>query len=228
MNADVNIAATAALLADPTRASFLLALLDGRALTAGELARRARVSPSTASAHLAKLADGGLITLERSGRHHYVRLAGPAVAQALEAIASVAPPAPVRSLRESETGAAIRAARTCYDHLAGTLGVELTAAMLGKGILVTTGDGYDVTPKGVRQLRELGLEVARLKGLRRGFALRCLDWSERRHHVAGALGAAIAEALFERGWVKRTAASRAVVVTEAGRRGLAEFFDLHL
>ena len=226
MIADANIAAAAALMADPTRAAFLTRLLDGRAYTATDLARRARVSPSTASSHLAKLVAGGLAVMERSGRYHYFRLANPTVAHALEAIASVAPAAPVQGLKEAQTGTAIRFARTCYDHLAGRLGVAVTEGLVQAGALTALGTGFEVTPFGVERLATIGVDAEALRRSRRKFAPRCLDWSERRHHVAGALGAALAGAMLERGWLRRSEASRAVYVTEAGRAGLAQFVAL--
>ncbi len=226
--ADADIAAVAALLADPTRAGFLVALSDGRALPAGELARRGRVAPSTATAHLTKLAGHGLLAVEVQGRHRYYRLANPALVRALEALAVVAPTAPVRSLRAAEEATALRAARTCYDHLAGALGVALTQALVERGALDAAGDGYAVTPGGAALLEGLGVDLDAARSRRRLFAPRCLDWSERRPHVAGALGAALAGRLSELGWIARAPTSRAVRVTEQGRDGLRERFGLHL
>jgi len=228
MAADTDIAAAAALLADPTRAGFLIALSDGRALPAGELARRGRVAPSTASAHLAKLVEQGLLSVETCGRHRYFRLATPALVRALEALAVIAPPAPVRSLHESEVAVAVRFARTCYDHLAGTLGVAMTEALIARGILAEIEDGYDMTPAGVRSLQEFGVDVGSARRRRRLFAPHCLDWSERRHHVAGALGSALAGHLFEVGWIVRAPTSRAVWVTPTGRVGLSDWLGVRL
>src|SRR5262249_39081277 len=144
MHAEVDVATVAALLADPTRAAILWALSDGRALPAGELARLARGAPSTTSAHLATLVDGGVPRAVNRGRHRYFRLADPAITRALEALAVIAPPAPIRSLRESERGKALHRARTCYDHLAGRLGVDLTRALVDGGFLVEQANGYSV------------------------------------------------------------------------------------
>lgn len=226
MNADVNIAAVAALIADPTRAAFLDELLDGRALPAGELARRAGVTASTASTHLARLVEGGLVVVERSGRHRYFRLADPTVARALEALAAVAPPKPVRSLRQSNVSAALRSGRTCYDHLAGVLGVQLTQSLVESGSL-SVGDGaFALTEAGAGRLTAFGIDLLAVQRSRRAFAPCCLDWSERRHHLAGALGAALLHRLLDLGWIARTEASRAIKVTPEGRMGLQMQFGL--
>jgi DNA-binding transcriptional ArsR family regulator len=218
----------AALLADPTRAGMLLVLSDGRALPAGELARRMRVVPSTASEHLVRLVRQGLLQVERCGRHRYYRLADPALARALEALAVVAPPAVPRSLRESDEVMALRYARTCYDHLAGALGVAVTEGLVQRGLLNVIDDGYSVTPRGSRRLDELGLDVAQARRRRRLFAPHCLDWSERRHHLAGALGAALADRLFALDWIARDPAGRAVRVTQEGRQGLHNWLGVEV
>jgi DNA-binding transcriptional ArsR family regulator len=224
MNAEVNLAAIAALMADPTRSQFLLQLLDGRALPAGELARFARVAPSTASSHLTRLVEGGLLCVHKQGRHRYYRLAGPEVGHVLETLATIAPPQPVCSLREAETGKAIRFARTCYDHLAGKLGVGLARAMLEQGWLVAGENNFAPTPGGEDRFVAFGIDLASLRKQRRAFAPCCLDWSERRHHVAGALGAALATRLVEMDWLRRQPGTRALQLTAAGRVGLADTF----
>lgn len=228
MNADVNIAAVAALIADPTRAAFLDELLDGRALPAGELAHRAGVTASTASTHLARLVEGGLVVVERSGRHRYFRLAGASVARALEALAAVAPLKPVRSLRQSNISAALRSGRTCYDHLAGVLGVQLTQALVDSGSLSVVEGNFVLTDAGAERLAAFGVDLPAVKRSRRAFAPCCLDWSERRHHLAGALGAALLHRLLELGWIARTESSRAVKLTPAGQNGLKAEFGLTL
>ncbi|WP_320671604.1 ArsR/SmtB family transcription factor [Patulibacter defluvii] len=237
---DADVASVAALVAEPARARILFALGDGRALAASVLAAEAGVAPSTASTHLARLVEGGLLTVLPQGRHRYYRLAGPEVGALLEALARVAPPAPVRSLRQGTRAAAVRRGRTCYDHLAGRLGVALFAALLDAGHVVG-GDGrhdpatadrdrlsapghdrdYRLTAGGIDALDRLGvvLPAAAADGT---VALRyCVDWSEQRHHLAGPVGRALADRLFERGWLRRTPAGRAVQVSDAGRRGLA-------
>lgn len=216
--ADADIAAVAALLADPTRAGFLVALSDGRALPAGELARRGRVAPSTATAHLAKLAGHGLLAVEVQGRHRYYRLANPALVRALEALAVVAPTAPVRSLRAAEEATALRAARTCYDHLAGALGVALADGLLARGAIEERDGDFALGPAAAETLAVLGIPSL---PARRPAVRRCLDWSERRPHVAGAFGAALCTRALEACWVERLPGSRAVRLTEAGRKAFA-------
>ncbi|HEX5448793.1 MAG TPA: winged helix-turn-helix domain-containing protein [Gaiellaceae bacterium] len=218
MIADVDVSGVAALLGDPARARIAQALHDGRALPAGELARRAGISPSTASEHLSRLVEGRLLAVERTGRHRYFRLANAEVAHAIEALAAIAPPAPVRSLREASIGDALAEARTCYDHLAGKLGVQITDALLQRNALIAVADGFEPGPQLEASLAALGV---RSLPTRRPLALRCIDWSERRPHVAGALGAAICTRALEARWVERLPASRAVRVTSAGRRAFA-------
>jgi DNA-binding transcriptional ArsR family regulator len=223
---DVGIAPVAALLADSTRAAMLTALLDGRALAAGELARLAGVSAATASSHLARLRSAGLVTVVSQGRHRYYRLAGPQVAGALEVLARLAPRTPVRSLRQSRQAAALSAARTCYDHLAGRAGVALLDGLLAGGVLSEAGGtaDVDVTDDGAVLLAGFGVDTRALRESRRRFATACLDWTERRPHLGGALGAAITGRLLELGWVERGPVRRAVVVTAAGAERMAATF----
>ena len=214
-----DIAQVAALLGDPSRAAICLALLDGRFHTAGELAHAAGVAPSTASEHLARLLDGRLVHATRQGRHRYYGLAGPDVAAALEALGVLARPTPVRSLRQATTDRRLRAGRTCYDHLAGALGVALTDALVGLGV-ITPGFGLgDLAP-----LADLDLA---LPSGRRPLVLPCLDWTERRHHAAGALPAAMTRRFLDLEWLERVPGSRAVRVTDVGRPHLTEIFGEH-
>jgi len=281
---DVNVVPAAALIAEPTRAAMITALLDDRPLAAGELARLAGVSPATASAHLARLLNGGLVTMLKQGRHRYYRLAGPEVAAAMEALAhlSNATPVQVRSLKESRDAAALAEARTCYDHLAGRAGVALLEALLDQGILAPApgggqlaacgpdggahsgngapaagaragngspddaGAGYEgrharaapqapirpeafeVTADGMATLVSFGLNIGALERTRRRFAGACLDWTERKPHLNGALGAAMTARLLGLGWIERGTRRRAVRVTPAGREGLETTFGWSL
>ena len=239
---DTDIAQAAALIADPTRALILRALLPDRPLAAGELARLAGVSAATASFHLAKLLDGNMIAVARQGRHRYYRLAGHEVAAALEAIGLISPAIPVRTLRQSREAAALAAARTCYDHLAGRAGVGLLEAMLGQSLLAREnskslgrterGDSahtrFAVTGAGARTLASFGINVTEVRRSRRHFAGECIDWTQRRGHLNGALAAAITARLFELGWIARGARRRSVVITAAGAPGLADTFGLDL
>jgi DNA-binding transcriptional ArsR family regulator len=288
---DVDVVPAAALIAEPARAAMITALLDDRPLAAGELARLAGVSPATASAHLARLLNGGMVTVIKQGRHRYYHLAGPEVAAAMEALAhlSNATPVQVRSLRESRDAAALAEARTCYDHLAGRAGVALLEALLAQGILTPAPGGgqlaayglnggahwenggahrenggpaangpagngapagaharyggrhartapqapirpeaFKVTTDGMATLTSFGLNIGALERTRRRFAGACLDWTERKPHLNGALGAAMTARLLGLGWIERGSRRRAVRVTPAGREGLAATFDWSL
>jgi DNA-binding transcriptional ArsR family regulator len=220
-----DMASVARLLADGTRAAFCLALLDGRAWTATELARHAGVAPSTTTEHLHALVRGHLLTEERQGRHRYVRLAGPQVAELVEALAALAPegpPAP-RSLTGVGRRKALAHARTCYDHLAGAVGVAVTDAMIDRGLL-DLDQGLGLTGAGAGWLADLGVTVP--PGTRRPAVRSCLDWTERRPHLAGAVGAALCRHAFDAGWITRGRAPRAVAVTPAGRQALHRHLGL--
>jgi DNA-binding transcriptional ArsR family regulator len=235
---DADIASAAALIADSTRAAILRALLPDRPLAAGELARLAGVSAATASFHLAKLLQGGLITVIRQGRHRYYRLAGHEVAAALEALGLISPGLPIRSLRQSREAAALAEARTCYDHLAGKAGVELLDGLLRCGLLVEksgrTGQGdasshrFEVTGAGARELGSFGLNLLQIRRSRRHFAGTCIDWTQRRRHLNGALGAAVTSRMFELGWIERGHRRRSVRITPVGIEGLASTFGVDL
>jgi DNA-binding transcriptional ArsR family regulator len=222
-----NVAEVAALVGDPARANMLVALMDGRALTAKELAFAASVSPQTASGHLAKLADGRLLTCVHQGRHRYYRVASPLVARMLESITLVAAiEAPPRHRPHSPRDDALRLARTCYDHLAGRLGVAIADALVVRGAVILSDDGGEVTADGAAFLADrLALDLARMPR-RRAFCRPCLDWSERRFHLAGAVGAALADRCFALGWVERLRDSRAVAITARGQVALRELFRI--
>jgi DNA-binding transcriptional ArsR family regulator len=237
---DTDLASVGAVLSDPARCRVLLALGDGRSLCASVLADEAGVAPSTASSHLAKLVDAGLLTATNRGRFRYFALAGPHVGELIEAVARVAPAQPVRSLRQGTRAHAVRRARVCYDHLAGRIGVALTEAMVDRGLLegdmtvdfsqtydsrpvgfVQGGDGLTLTGPGRQRLADLGVDVPASD-----FVRFCIDWSEQRHHVSGAHGRAILTRFIDLGWLRRSAAGRAVQITETGATGLERSFGV--
>lgn len=237
-----DIAPIAALFADRSRARIVCALVDGRSLPASVLAQESGVSASTTSEHLARLVEGGVLSAERSGRHRYFRLANSHVAAAVEALAVIAPQPPVTSLRQSTASAAVRRARTCYDHLAGRLGVAVTESLLDREALVRVDGGhgtgrapgdplaaampahpYRLGPRAADVFGELGVDVTALRddrGSRRPLLRFCVDWSEQRHHLAGGLGAGLLSAMVAADWVRRAPSRRAVELTEDGARAL--------
>ena len=221
------IAEIAALVGDPARANMLSSLMDGGALSAGDLAFAAHVTAQTASAHLAKLVEAGLLADDRQGRHRHFRLASPAVARMLEEIMAVA--VRRRNYRPAwMRDEALRTARTCYDHLAGRLGVALADSLARRGYVVLDEDGGEVSEAGARLFAEFGLDLAGAAGRRRRFCRPCLDWSERRPHLGGAVGAALAGRCFALGWIERVKDSRAVAITPSGRDGFLSRFGIEL
>ncbi|MGI9418007.1 MAG: ArsR/SmtB family transcription factor [Geminicoccaceae bacterium] len=229
MISQARFAEVASLVGDPARASMLHALLDGRALTASELARVAGVMPQTASGHLARLAEAGLLSMMKQGRHRFHRLASSSVADMMESIMRVAADAAPtgRRLRIGPKDAALRVVRTCYDHLAGTLAVALADAMIAKGFVELGDDAGVVTDDGRAFLDDLGFDD--LAGSsRRVFCRPCLDWSVRRPHLAGRVGAALRHQSFERDWIRRIDDSRAVTVTPRGQQAFREHFGVRL
>jgi DNA-binding transcriptional ArsR family regulator len=221
-----DFAAVGRLLSAPARSAILDALLDGREHSAGELAQVAGVATSTTSEHLQALVGGGLVRQRRSGRHRFYSVTDERVAEALEVLGQLCPDMPVRSLRESRARDALQVARTCYDHLAGQLGVALHDAYVECGWL---DDGsLAVTDRGRRGFQSAGVAIEELEGGRRRLTRPCLDWTERRTHVAGALGAAVAIRFFELGWIRRRPADRGLVVTQPGARGFAEHYGIEL
>ncbi|MBV8378898.1 MAG: winged helix-turn-helix transcriptional regulator [Verrucomicrobia bacterium] len=212
-----DISSLAALISEPARGRILIALLDGRSLPATDLAHRAGITRQTASSHLAKLTDSQLLQVIPQGRHRYYRIANARVAELLESMARFAPP---KETDRPGPKSPIQIARTCYNHLAGTMGVRLAEAIVGRGLLRQVGRDYQVTRKGAQWFSDLGIDVKELRKSGRAFARQCLDWSERRNHIAGALGTALAEYLFEQGWIEHIRESRAVRVTELGRSEL--------
>jgi DNA-binding transcriptional ArsR family regulator len=222
---ETDLAAVGALLAEPARAKVLLALADGRSLAASVLAAEAGVAASTASHHLAKLVDAGLLAAVKRGRHRYFLLAGAHVAELIEAVARVAPAQPITSLRQGTRAHAVRYARRCYDHLAGRVGVALTDALVENGVLDGGDDqsGYTITEQGTRTLAELGIEA------QPGEVVRCcLDWTEQRNHIAGPLGRALMTRLLDLDWLRRDPRTRAVRVTPTGRANLSARLGVRL
>lgn len=224
------LAETAALVGDPARANMLLALMDGRALTASELAGAGGVTPQTASTHLARMTQAGLLTVERQGRHRYHRLASITIAHMLEGIMTVAaapPDLPGARPRTGPKDRAMRRARTCYDHLAGQIAVAMADRMVERDHVELSPDGGILTQNGAVFLRRIGVDLdgaAARSTRKRMFCRPCLDWSERRPHIAGTVGAAMLSAFFASSWLCRNEGSRAVMVTPAGRHGLDQAF----
>jgi DNA-binding transcriptional ArsR family regulator len=239
---DADIAAVARLFADSARCAVLLALDDGRARPASALAEEAGAGRSTASSHLTKLTEAGLLSVETHGRHRYYRLAGPQVGELIEQLVRLAPARPVRSLREGTKAARLRSARTCYDHFAGRLGVKLMGSLLRQRVL-TGGDGlydptrdrsdalrspghdvsYHLTNRGLMFLNGVSIEIPSGK---RPLIRYCVDWTEQRHHLSGALGRAILDRFVAAGWAVRVPRGRAVKVTPDGRTTLGDWFGI--
>jgi DNA-binding transcriptional ArsR family regulator len=227
MVAAANLVEVAALVGDTARATMLNALMGGQSLTATELAYCANVSRSTASDHLSKLVAAHLLTVTRNRRFSYYRIASPLVATMLESIKVVAAiEVPPRREPRSANEDALRFARSCYDHLAGRLGVAVTDALVAMGHIVLTDDGGEVTPSGERFLAALGVDLK--PRTRRIFCQPCLDWSERRYHLKGLVGARILDRLLELGWLKSVSGSRALQLTPTGRAGLSENFRIEI
>jgi DNA-binding transcriptional ArsR family regulator len=229
MVAAANMVEVAALVGDTARATMLAALMGGQALTSSELASLAHVSRPTASGHLAKLTGARLLTVTSKRRNRYYRIASPLVARMLESIKAVAAlEVPPRHQPRSAEGDALRFARTCYDHLAGRLGVALADALVARRYVVLSEEGGEVTAAGARFLAKFGAQLNSKSKGRRIFCRACLDWSERRYHVAGLVGAEIQRRCLELGWLARQRDTRAVQLTPAGRRGLRETFGVNV
>jgi DNA-binding transcriptional ArsR family regulator len=221
MKTGPDIALIGSLVGDPARANMLTALMDGRALTAGELALHAGVTPQTASSHLAKLEAGGLLTAEKQGRHRYFRLSSAEVASTLEALMGLAEHAGHRRVRTGPKDPAMREARVCYDHLAGDRGVQMFDHLTRRGMISFNGAELSLTSEGRRFIEDFGIALARMQTTRRPLCRTCLDWSVRRNHLAGALGAALLDRLFDLKWARREKDSRVVSFSPRG----AEKFD---
>ena len=223
-----NISSVAHLIAEPVRSVILITLVDGSAMSAGALARAAGVTAQTASSHLAKLLDGGLLSVESKGRHRYYRLAGAHVSHVLESLATIGPVTPAWRHTPNRPAQALRFARCCYDHLAGQISIAVTQSMLTRGFIVEAGERqYAVTAPGCEWLQQLGIDMddpAFSQASER--ARQCLDWTERQYHVAGPLGARLMDAFLAWGWISRSSATRSVSVTALGWEGLKQHFGI--
>lgn len=223
-----NIAEIAALFGETSRAAILTSLLDGRLYTASDLAYRAGITPQTASFHLGKLAEGGLVSVEKHGRHRYYQLANGEVASLLESFLVISPQPEVKSLKQSAQMIMLQKARTCYDHLAGKLGVGITDSMLDSGYLKKDGKEFALTEAGVQFVINFGLDLESIKKKRRSLSHACLDWSERSYHLAGALGNQLMQHFFDLGWITPLPGIRAVKVTDQGKAGFKQYFNISL
>ena len=219
-----DIARVAALIGDPARANILSALMDGRALTVSELASVAGVTVSTTSLHLRRLEEGGLVRPSRQGRHRYFALSGPEVAGVLEALMGLAQGTGATRVRTGPRDADLRRARICYDHLAGEMGVAMLDSLRSRGLIAQTGDTLRPTDTGRRFFAEFGIDLAELESGRRPLCRGCLDWSMRRDHLAGALGAALWQRMRTRGWARRLDGSRVIRFTPRGETAFREAF----
>jgi DNA-binding transcriptional ArsR family regulator len=228
MDPDSDLASVAALIADRHRAQMLLVLLGGTPQSGSALAEAAAISRALASAHLKKLVAGRLVTVRRSGRQQMYSIASEPVADALEILGLLALQTPPRSLRESSRAQSLRWARMCYDHLAGTVGVAVIEALIARELVVPRDGLYLLGSAGAAGFAEFGVDTTRLASRDRPLLRPCMDWSERRYHLAGSIGAALTAELKSRQWIIGREASRAVTVTPAGRDGLRSWLEIDL
>lgn len=228
MKTNSNVAIVASLVSETSRAAIITVLLDGRFHAASELAYIVGIKPQTASFHLAKMVDANVVAVEKQGRHRYYGIQNQEVAQVMESLLSIAPPIEVKSLKQASDDKALRLARTCYDHLAGSLGVQLTDTFIRIGVLREENKQFTVTEKGKEFFTNFKIDLENIKKKRRSFSHKCLDWSERRHHLAGALGNALLEKLLELNWVQRLPKTRAIKITSEGKIGFKEVFSFDI
>jgi DNA-binding transcriptional ArsR family regulator len=226
MTSATKLAEVGAAIGDPARSCMLLLLLDGRRHSASNLASAARVSAQTASWHLAKLADARLVAVEKVGRNRFFRISSQPVALALESLLAIAASGRTNSVLLSPNDAALRNARTCYDHLAGKLGVALTEALSQRKLVLLSAEAASLTRDGAKVLTKFGIDIAQLEHTKRFFCRPCMDWSEQRPHLAGALGAALAARCFDLGWFTRQPGTRALSIEPSGYKGLKDFFGV--
>lgn len=228
MNFDPRVSEVATILSDHSRSTMLLTLLDGRKYTASELARISKITPQTASFHLSKMITQGVIKTEKCGRHKYISIANGEVANIVETLLCLSQPRKPQSFREVSKSKEIYLARSCYDHLAGKLGVEMTNSLLKNKYILDNGETFELSPLGEDFLTNLGINTVTLRKKRRSFSHKCLDWSERKFHLAGALGNSILIFTLENGWVERQATTRALRVTRKGKNGFKEVFGISI
>jgi DNA-binding transcriptional ArsR family regulator len=228
MNANQNVAIVATLISEPSRAAILTALLDGRYHPASDLAYMAGIKPQTASFHLKKMINANVINVEQHGRHRYYAIRNHEVASVLESFLLITPQIEIKSLKQASQDKAIRHARTCYDHLAGQLGVQITSSLLDNGLLYDQNNEFTVTQKGQEFFTTLKIDLEKAQKKRRSYSHKCLDWSERRHHLAGALGNAILERLLELNWIERLPKTRAIKITTLGKEEIEKTFFIKL
>lgn len=219
---------TASLIGDPTRASILWTLLDGRAFTATELAVSANTSPQNISMHLGKLLEANLLCVEKQGRHKYYRFSNKEVAYVVEAMANLVPKPEVSLKNKSENYPPIKFCRTCYDHLAGKIGVALTESLLKQKIIIEKNNAYEISPEGEKWFSRFGINIEEAQKQKRIFLKPCLDWSERRNHIAGSIGALLLNKMISEDWLRRTKDSRAMIITGKGEKELLKNFKIVL
>lgn len=217
---------TAALIGDPTRAVIMWTLLDGRAFTATELAIVANTSPQNISMHLTKLLDGDLLSVEKQGRHKYYRFSNKEVAYAVEAMANLIPKPEITSKKETENYPPIKYCRTCYDHLAGKIGVALTDSLLEQKIILNKNDTFQISAEGEKWFSDFGIDIEEAQKQKRIFLKPCLDWSERRNHLAGSVGAMLLNKMITEDWLRKTKNSRAIIITGKGEKELLKHFKI--
>lgn len=228
LNFDPLVSEVASIISEHSRSTMLLTLLDGRKYTVSELANASKITPQTASFHLSKMIDKGIIKSEKLGRHKYLSLANSEVARVLESFLSLTEERKPNSFREVSSSRDIHFARTCYDHLAGRLGVEVTHSLLDNKYIHDNGENFELTSQGENYIHSIGINLIQLRKKRRAFTCKCLDWSERRFHLSGALGNSILLHSLENNWIERIPSTRALKVTNSGIKGYREVFGVTL
>ncbi|WP_096187414.1 ArsR family transcriptional regulator [Evansella halocellulosilytica] len=228
MNMSPNVASIASLISEPSRAAILTALLDGRLHPASSLAYVAGIKPQTASFHLKKMIEANVVKVVKQGRHRYYGIDNHEVATALESLLSIAPKVEIKSFKQATEDKAMRYARTCYDHLAGQVGVKITDFLLDHELVKDEGNSFTLTSKGETFFEDLQIDLKEVKRKRRAYINKCLDWSERRYHVSGAVGNALFKRLIELQWIQKVPDTRAIKVTEVGKQNLKTTFGVTL